>query len=209
MFTFFHCDKLTWSVGDECTIKCVPFRRRWRTRTVLILKQRQYTFRDLLVMDCIICREDIRSNGTGSCIPCGHIYHAECLIPWLKSHQSCPICRMKSTIDDLQILRIEDEDKKAGPPQDEIQTIARLVEKAKEDNSFVVVNPMSVEFPYIPPSIVQVERGHVVSESTETIVRTHRRRVIQAVMGYLLLVALILMIAFVAKNSVNDKSNNK
>ncbi|KAL5280944.1 RNF115.2 family protein [Megaselia abdita] len=155
-------------------------------------------------MDCIICREDIRINGTGSCIPCGHIYHAECLIPWLKSHQSCPICRMKSTIDDLQILQIDDEEKKDGLPNDEIHTIAKLVEKAKEENSFVIVNPTNAEFPYIPPNNVEIERGLDVTESTETIVRHHRRRVIQAVIGYLLLVALILLIAFIARNSVND-----
>lgn len=161
-------------------------------------------------MDCIICREDIRSHGTGSCIPCGHIYHAECLIPWLKIHQSCPICRIKSTIDDLQILRIEDDEKKEGLDDvDEIHTIAKLVEKAQEENSFVVVNPMAVEFPYIAPNNVEVERGLEVTESTETIVRYHRRRVVQAVIGYLLLVVLILLIAFAAKNSMSDNDDNK
>lgn len=161
-------------------------------------------------MECIICREDIKTNGTGSCIPCGHIYHAECLIPWLKHHQSCPICRTKSTIDDLHILRIEEGEKKEGTPNDEIQTIARLIDKAKEENSFVIVNPSEiVEFPYIPRQIdvVDGERGRDLTESTETIVRHQRKRVIQAVIGYVLLVALILLIAFVARQSVSDKNN--
>lgn len=118
---------------------------------------------------------------------------------------------MKSTIDDLQILRIEEDEKKAGlPDDDEIHTIAKLVEKAKEENSFVVVNPTTVEFPYIQPNIVAVERGPDVNENeTDTIVRHHRRRVIQAVIGYLLLVGLILLIAFAARNSISDKDDNK
>lgn len=117
---------------------------------------------------------------------------------------------MKSTIDDLQILRIEEDEKKTGlPDDDEIHTIAKLVEKAKEENSFVIVNPTTVEFPYIQPNNVAVERGPDVTASTDTIVRHHRRRVIQAVIGYLFLVALILLIAFAARNSISDKDDNK
>ena len=52
--------------------------------------------------DCTICRNSINSNsiyanekGTISDIckgKCGHIFHSECILPWLKSNQKCPIC---------------------------------------------------------------------------------------------------------------------
>lgn len=101
---------------------------------------------------------------------------------------------MKST--ELQILDIGDADKKYGCSDD--------VEKGGDDKNFVIVHPMTAEFPYIPPSNTDIEQGHhAMTESTETIVRHHRRQVIQAIFGYLLLVALILLIAFIARNSMN------
>ena len=55
-------------------------------------------------MDCTICRESINNNsiyaiekGIISEISkgkCGHIFHNECINPWLISNKKCPICSM-------------------------------------------------------------------------------------------------------------------
>ena len=52
--------------------------------------------------DCTICRESInndsiyaQSEGTRSTIEtglCGHSFHKECILPWLKQNNKCPIC---------------------------------------------------------------------------------------------------------------------
>ncbi len=40
--------------------------------------------------DCIICREPLLS---GKRLPCGHIFHFQCLRQWLMHQQACPMCR--------------------------------------------------------------------------------------------------------------------
>ena len=42
---------------------------------------------------CTICVEQIKLGNKGMFMPCGHIYHPDCLVPWLENSNSCPVCR--------------------------------------------------------------------------------------------------------------------
>lgn len=44
---------------------------------------------------CTVCCENIALGMKGMFMPCGHIYHPDCLLPWLKEHNTCPVCRFE------------------------------------------------------------------------------------------------------------------
>ena len=44
---------------------------------------------------CTICCDNIVMGSKGMFMPCGHIYHPECLKPWLESNHTCPVCRFE------------------------------------------------------------------------------------------------------------------
>ena len=48
--------------------------------------------------DCIICR-DPNDAASSLVMPCGHVFHADCLKSWIMQKQSCPTCN-KSLLDE-------------------------------------------------------------------------------------------------------------
>ena len=42
---------------------------------------------------CTVCCDVIELNKKGMFMPCGHIYHPDCLKPWLEQANTCPVCR--------------------------------------------------------------------------------------------------------------------
>jgi hypothetical protein len=43
--------------------------------------------------ECAVCHGAVRRGECASTLPCGHIYHQQCLGPWLAHHDTCPTCR--------------------------------------------------------------------------------------------------------------------
>jgi len=43
--------------------------------------------------ECCICLEEQKVGDRVTKLPCGHLYHGECIAGWLRKHGTCPNCR--------------------------------------------------------------------------------------------------------------------
>ncbi|KAM5565151.1 E3 ubiquitin-protein ligase CIP8 [Rosa sericea] len=49
---------------------------------------------------CAICKDMVNVGEMSKKLPCGHGYHGDCIVPWLSSRNSCPVCRFELPTDD-------------------------------------------------------------------------------------------------------------
>ncbi|KAI4373139.1 hypothetical protein MLD38_011298 [Melastoma candidum] len=51
---------------------------------------------------CAICQDYFEIGMEVKQMPCKHVYHPDCLLPWLELHNSCPVCRHELPTDDSE-----------------------------------------------------------------------------------------------------------
>lgn len=49
---------------------------------------------------CAVCKNDILLGEEGKQLPCFHLFHGECILPWLQIRNTCPLCRYELPTDD-------------------------------------------------------------------------------------------------------------
>ncbi|KAJ3693244.1 hypothetical protein LUZ60_008724 [Juncus effusus] len=58
---------------------------------------------------CAVCKEEISVGEKMTELPCTHFYHEDCIMPWLKVRNTCPLCRYElPSADDVDCIKCRD-----------------------------------------------------------------------------------------------------
>ncbi|KAI9122380.1 hypothetical protein K1719_007069 [Acacia pycnantha] len=60
--------------------------------------------------ECVICKEEMKVGKEVCELPCEHLFHWSCILPWLSNSDTCPCCRHRLPSDDVfgEIQRLWD-----------------------------------------------------------------------------------------------------
>lgn len=53
-------------------------------------------------MDCTVCQCEFELDEEAVKLPCSHTFHSDCILPWFKMNNSCPVCRHELPTDNKE-----------------------------------------------------------------------------------------------------------
>lgn len=57
------------------------------------------------VIPCAVCKDQFLLDMQVKMLPCKHMYHSDCILPWLEMNNSCPVCRFQLPTEEDEVYR--------------------------------------------------------------------------------------------------------
>lgn len=73
--------------------------------------------------ECPVCLKEFEAGIVAKRMPCKHIFHQECIIPWLEKTNSCPLCRYQLPTDDEEYELYRQEKQRAIVREKDLETL--------------------------------------------------------------------------------------
>ncbi|KAG7191049.1 hypothetical protein KM043_007095 [Ampulex compressa] len=75
------------------------------------------------VKQCPVCLKEFEVGSMAKSMPCRHIFHKECIVPWLQKTNSCPLCRHELPTDDEDYEMYRKEKRRAVEREKDLEAL--------------------------------------------------------------------------------------